>query len=161
MKTLYLIRHAEAAGVAPGIEDIDRPLTSNGKESVEMLAELCKDEIKIPDIFLSSPALRAVETASIFAKGIGYPEERIMTDKIIYEGPSIEPILKLIQRTNDQLNTLALFGHNPIFSHLGAALSSTFNESMPKASILGLEFKGQMWKNISLGKGSIALYKYI
>src|SRR5690606_9875428 len=67
MKTLLLVRHAKALPFATTGVDADRPLSEEGlQDAVRMAARLQQRGIR-PDRFLSSPALRALTTARIFA----------------------------------------------------------------------------------------------
>jgi phosphohistidine phosphatase len=66
---LVIVRHAEAA---PGSPDELRPLTPTGREHARSLGLQLRDEGVDPDAVVSSPLLRARETAA--ALGLGDPE---------------------------------------------------------------------------------------
>jgi phosphohistidine phosphatase SixA len=63
---VILVRHAEAA---PGQPDELRPLTSSGREAARMLGDLLAE--RAPDAVVSSPLLRARETADTLATAAG------------------------------------------------------------------------------------------
>ena len=72
---LYLVRHAKAA---PGDPDELRPLTPEGREEARRLAERLAAER--PDAVVTSPLLRARETAEVLARACGLeavPDERL------------------------------------------------------------------------------------
>ena len=62
---LYLVRHAIAAPAAAGMSDSDRALTAEGKRKMREAAAGLKRLDIIPDVVLSSPLRRAVETAAV------------------------------------------------------------------------------------------------
>src|SRR3989338_8240474 len=70
---LYLIRHAEAVPHgAPGYpQDAQRPLTHEGRAQALAAGEALKRLQVAPDVLLTSPYVRAVQTAEQVAKGLG------------------------------------------------------------------------------------------
>ena len=67
MKYLYLIRHAKASSDYLRIPDFDRPLKAIGVMQAHQMSTKLVDKGIKPDIILSSPASRALQTAHIFA----------------------------------------------------------------------------------------------
>ena len=67
---LFVVRHAEAA---PGEPDELRPLTPGGRAAARKLGETLANEH--PDAVLSSPLLRARETAEQIARAAGLEPE--------------------------------------------------------------------------------------
>ena len=85
MKTLYLVRHAKAISQELGVNDFKRSLSKQGRDdAVAMSKRLWKKGIA-PDLLLSSPADRALETAHIFAEQFDYPVQRILLKDEIYD----------------------------------------------------------------------------
>lgn len=66
---ILIVRHAEAA---PGEPDALRPLTVEGQEHARALGERLRADGFAPEAILTSPLLRAVQTAT--ALGLGAPE---------------------------------------------------------------------------------------
>lgn len=67
MKTLYLIRHAKSSWNIPSLSDIDRPLNERGYNDAHIMSNrLCKP--KNSTVIITSPAIRALSTALIFAR---------------------------------------------------------------------------------------------
>jgi phosphohistidine phosphatase len=71
---VYLVRHAEAA---PGEPDELRALTPNGRDQARRLGERLRQEGVAADAVLSSPLLRARETADALGLGPSQPDERL------------------------------------------------------------------------------------
>ncbi len=64
MKTIYLIRHAKSDWDNPLLQDIERPLNERGYADANVMGT----RLKTPGLIISSPAVRALSTALIFAR---------------------------------------------------------------------------------------------
>lgn len=85
MKKLYFVRHGESEFTAKGIiaGTSETPLSAKGRVQAKQAGEQAKS-LNI-DYILSSPQSRALETANIIAKEIGYPIEKIHVNKLFVE----------------------------------------------------------------------------
>ena len=85
---IYFIRHGESEanllGVFAGQRD-DSPLTEKGKQQARIAAEDIKLKTPKVDLIISSPLIRAFNTAQIIAKEIGYDLSQIRIDNRISE----------------------------------------------------------------------------
>ena len=68
MKTLYIVRHAKSSWDNLSIDDFDRPLNKKGLKDAPKMAKHFADTYQRPDLIISSPARRALETAENFAE---------------------------------------------------------------------------------------------
>lgn len=86
MKTIYVVRHGEtkanAAGIVSGGEH-DTPLTENGKAQAAKAGKDLKS--KRIELVVSSPQGRAIATATIIAKELGYDSSRIVINELFAE----------------------------------------------------------------------------
>jgi phosphohistidine phosphatase len=113
LNTLYLVRH----GIAEegfGRPDAERELTDEGRKKVHANGKHLKNLGVLPDVIVSSPYKRALQTASILAEELGYSGEILQDNRITpmgrYEGFS-ELFGEI--RTN---NTIMVVGHEPSMS---------------------------------------------
>ena len=85
MKKLYYVRHGQSEFNVSGHYSgtTDTPLTKEGKRQAKLAAQQAKN-LNI-DYIVSSPLIRALDTAKIIAKEIGYPIEKIHTNKLFIE----------------------------------------------------------------------------
>jgi phosphohistidine phosphatase len=140
---LYLLRHGIAvdpskSGIA---RDADRPLTPKGKRRLRQIVG-AMGALKISfDIILSSPYVRAKQTAEMVAKPLKRGKQLKLSDELT---PGGNPKL-LIQQLNDlrpRPNNILLVGHEPYLSRL-IALLTTGNTNMEidlkKGSLCKLE----------------------
>lgn len=147
MKKLYLVRHAKASGESPGLADIDRPLIRKGVERTERVIDfLKKKNIKI-DLMITSPAERASATARIMAQGLGYPVDEIKTELKIYDG-YYDRILDVIYATDDAVESLMIFGHNPTISHLANLFLHPGIKQLPTTGTVCISFDTDKWNAI-------------
>ncbi len=154
MKSLLLIRHAEAAN-PKGIDDFDRPLTPFGQEQVEILGQELNHKQLSPDIWLSSPALRAKTTAQALW-GVMQTQLPIRFEPAIYEA-SEQTLFQLINDLLDGYTFAALTGHNPGLSYLLYNLCSEVREVPPCTALL-IDFEVDHWSHISSGSGTLRWY---
>ncbi|HNX87332.1 MAG TPA: histidine phosphatase family protein [Bacteroidales bacterium] len=147
MKWLYLVRHGKASWEEAGLSDADRPLLPVGIERTQKVtAFLLQKGIK-PDLILSSPATRALDTALIIAKGLNYPEGQIRIERKIYTGFH-NHILDLISEKTDEIHSILITGHNPVISRLANHFLKPGIENMPTSSVVCLSFPVDRWKEI-------------
>lgn len=132
---LYLLRHATAADVAPS--DDERELTQEGREEARVAgAALAKLGVQ-PSHILSSPFVRARQTAEIAAKALKFPKDIELIDEL-KNSISTAVLLKALKSCVSDGQVL-LVGHMPSLSeHLAAFIGS---ESV---------------QSLSMGKGSVA-----
>jgi len=118
---LYLVRHAIAENRSPDHEDDSlRPLTEKGKEKLERIASgLGKLGVE-PDLIVSSPYVRASQTASILAKTLKYKEELIYSDSLVPMGEPDDMIGEINEKYS--VDELMLVGHEPSMSMLASVL---------------------------------------
>jgi phosphohistidine phosphatase len=120
-----LIRHAEAGDDAP--RDEARALTARGREDARRLGRaLARRGVEF-SLMVTSPLVRAVQTAEIVASEIGYRDRIAVTDLLIPEGTAARLVAFLgsagRQREREGTPSIALVAHEPILSALAAALT--------------------------------------
>lgn len=158
MKKLFIIRHSKASEDAPDNTDFNRCLAPYGVNKATRIAEYLVTNLKQVDLILSSPACRALETAQIFSRALGYPDSNIIAQEALYHFGGIDQALKIISTVDDSVETLMLFGHNPTFNALAWHLCDDFRDAMPTSSVVGLNFKIGSWKKIDKAKGTLITY---
>jgi phosphohistidine phosphatase len=124
---LVLIRHADAA---PGSPDELRALTPEGHEQARRLGEQLRADGIEPDAVLSSPLLRARETAGDL--GFGSPEP---LDELA-PGATAEDVRAAVA---DRGETVVVVGHQPDCGQIAAALSGGPEPAFPPAGVHVLE----------------------
>ena len=159
MKTLVIIRHGKSSWDHPDLKDYHRPLKQRGVDNAFSIAsELIKLGVE-PNLFLSSPAVRALDTAIIIATNMAYPLDKIATNGNIYEA-SVHELLDVISEVDDQHETVFLFGHNPGFTSLVNRLQEEQLYNLPTCGAVGIQLPIDDWGEIKSAKGK-QLFKLI
>ena len=157
MKTLYLVRHAKAVRQSD-IPDADRPLDEQGKRDAALIAERLKGGA-VPDGLVSSPAERALQTAGIFAGVFGYPADKIMKRKLLYDQTD-SAFRTVIREMDERYERIVLFGHNPSITAYARALAPDFHDEIPVCGVVGIEVDAKSWKDVVAGKGRVVRMEY-
>jgi phosphohistidine phosphatase len=150
-KTLHIVRHGKSSWDFEGISDIDRPLSPRGINNAYLMAKKLSERKVKPDLFITSPANRALYTAIIFARILKFPYDRIRISDSIYMGYT-DDLVELVRRQDSSLSTLLIFGHNPAFTALANQLMEHYLDNIPTAGIVSLTYDIGDWKD--LGKSS-------
>ncbi len=146
MKTLFLIRHAKSSWDDTSLADRDRPLNDRGKRDAPKMGErLAKRDVS-PDLILSSPAVRALETAEIIAKKLDYRRKDIVVDDRLY-AVAADDLLDVIHKLDDKLRRVMLFGHNPELTELAHRLSGKISH-LPTCAVAEFRFDAKSWSKI-------------
>ena len=123
-KTLIIMRHGKSDWSSQADRDFDRPLNPRGRKDAPAMAEWLRKQSLVPDVFLSSPARRALETATLVCDTLQCDSAGIITAADIYEANRSQ-LLDVIARHAGEHNSLMLFGHNPGLDSLVSYLAST------------------------------------
>jgi len=118
---IYLVRHGVAADQGPGFpNDDDRPLTSDGIERLrEEVLGLRALQMRV-DRVLTSPLVRAAQTAEILGAGIGYASPLVTVDAL-RPGGRYDALMAALGRLGDD-RAVALVGHMPSIGEIAARL---------------------------------------
>ena len=90
MKTLLVLRHAKSSWKEDSLPDRERPLNKRGQEDAPKMGALLRKQDLLPDLVLSSPALRARSTAELVIEESGYDGEvEFREDALFLRMPSL------------------------------------------------------------------------
>jgi phosphohistidine phosphatase len=119
--SLYLIRHgiAEERGPAYPIDD-ERPLTEEGIRRLEQSVKGLHALDVTLDRVLTSPLVRARQTAEIVAAGLACREPLLVVDAL-RPGARFEALMAALERLGRE-RAIALVGHEPSMGEFGARL---------------------------------------
>jgi len=150
---LYLIRHAEAAplGEHGTTDDEERPLTEKGRAQCGPLAMALRRLGVELSRLLTSPLLRARQTAEALRSSWGEIAPEIVECRHLAPGGKKRKILDRLREQH--ADAVGLVGHNPDLSVLAAWLVGDKNVSieLDKAGVACIEFEGSLGK----GKGTL------
>ncbi|MEO6902144.1 MAG: histidine phosphatase family protein [Bacteroidia bacterium] len=159
MKTIYFIRHAKSDWSNTGLTDFDRPLNLRGYTDAHKMSLSMKEQAIFPELIITSPAIRAISTAMIFAENLDFNFSKITINKKLYAS-TVNEYVDCVKKINNQINTAFLFGHNPSISDCVNSFTTAFTGELSTCAMVGLEFKVEDWENISSKNGSFSYYNY-
>jgi phosphohistidine phosphatase len=126
---LYFLRHGEADWPGWTKPDDERPLTDFGKKEVRQLGKFL-NRLKVkPDLIVTSPLPRALQTAEVTAEEL---KTKLRQDEALEPGFGISELSTVLKRHRSKI--LMLVGHEPDFSSVISALTGGFVK-MSKAGV--------------------------
>ena len=141
---LYFLRHGEADWPGWTKPDDERPLTDFGKKEVRQVAKFL-NRLKVkPDLIVTSPLPRALQTAEAAAEQL---KTKLRQDEALEPGFGISELSTVLKRHPSKV--LMLVGHEPDFSSVISALSGGFIK-MSKAGVALVDIDPDTEKGILL-----------
>ena len=124
---LYIVRHAEAAAGSP---DELRALSPEGHEQARALGQRLREEGVRPDAILTSPLLRARETAKDLGLGESEPHDRLAP------GATADAVRAAVDGRGE---TVIVVGHQPDCGRVAAALTAGPEPAFPAAGVVAVD----------------------
>jgi phosphohistidine phosphatase len=147
MKTLLLMRHAKSSWKDEKLEDHQRPLKKRGRKDAKAIAEVMRKNDLLPDLIISSTALRAVETAEVVAKNLSDGNQIVALDNLYMGEP--QDFINDLKILNNDYNTVMIVAHNPGLEAYLQIIDGEI-ESVPTGALGHLTLVLDDWKDISL-----------
>lgn len=161
MKTLYLVRHAKSDWGAEGLSDIDRPLNKRGYRDAHFMSILMKDKKSLPDLIITSPAIRAISTALIFCRNFNLSYSDIVINANLYD-TNVNQYKDIIAHIDNRYKSIMVVGHNPIISDFANNLTKSFMSTIATCGILEIRQSESdvNWKNFNEKTGEHFFYDF-
>ncbi|MBL8811527.1 MAG: histidine phosphatase family protein [Planctomycetaceae bacterium] len=154
MKTVLLMRHAEAAPESAGQTDYDRPLTEDGIRIATQTGKALKAAGVTIDRIVASAAVRTTETARLVASKAS-PECPVILLEGLYSAPAELFAQVPRQYGFEDEQTLLIVGHNPGIGQLICYFAKDLL-SVPPATLAGFQFDVAAWEEISRETATLA-----
>ncbi|MGJ7030777.1 SixA phosphatase family protein [Niabella hirudinis] len=151
MKTLIIIRHAKAEqGFG---KDIERKLTDRGERNAAKMAGRLKEKGYRIDKIFSSNSERTMQTTRIFADVLGIPGNHIRYFESLYLA-DVLGITETIEwlKENENIQTLAIIGHNPGVTNFVNDLTHAGIDSLPTCGVAVMEVGMDDWSHFEMAK---------
>jgi|SRR5436190_20508558 phosphohistidine phosphatase len=154
IKTLLILRHAKSRPKDPNLSDHDRPLDELGKDDALCMGKLISRDKKdlVPDLIISSNALRAKATAQLVAKGCEY-EGDIVLNRSLYEAKP-KDYINILETLSDRYSHVLLVGHNPTIEEAIEMLTGSSDDKivMPSCALAHLSIPIEKWSDLKNSK---------
>jgi len=148
LKTLFLVRHAKSSWKDTSLPDLLRPLNKRGRRDAPAMGRRLVGRGIEVELVLSSPAMRAQQTAEALAEELLYPWDEIVTEESLYEADGDE-ILAVIEVQDDWVDSLMVVGHNPGLTSLANYLGRVDIENVPTSGVVELRYDVLSWSMIA------------
>jgi phosphohistidine phosphatase len=149
VKSLTLFRHAKTERDSTTGRDFDRQLAERGERNAARMGEEIRKLGLEYDLILSSPAMRAAQTAEIAGLAPRFDER-------IYDAPAGK-LLGIVQETGAGIDRLLMVGHNPAFEQLATNLIGT-SLDMPTGALAEIELSIDDWREGGNGNGKLVRF---
>ena len=121
MKRLLILRHAKSSWANSSISDWQRPLNDRGRRDAPRAGQWLRAHSRVPDLIITSDAVRARTTAELVGTAAGYARDIIVEPSLYLARP--EDVIALLKEVKEPAATVLIVGHNPGLEDLIAMLS--------------------------------------
>lgn len=147
MKQLLVLRHAKSDWGTSAKDDWHRPLSSRGIDDAPRVGDRLRAKSLLPDLIITSDAVRARATAEAAAKTAGYAGDVVLEPALYLATP--DAIVTILNNVDDAAATVIIVGHNPGLEDLIAQLTGK-HYGMPTAALVLLELPIDRWRDLEL-----------
>jgi phosphohistidine phosphatase len=146
MKRLLILRHAKSSWANSSISDWQRPLNDRGMDDAPRVGEWLREQSLIPDVIITSDAVRARATAEAVANAAGYVNELIVEPSLYHAKP--EDVLAVLNSmANQGVVTALVVGHNPGLEDLVEQLTGEHHD-LPTAALVHVRIAIDRWSDL-------------
>lgn len=146
MKRLLILRHAKSSWSDASLDDWQRPLNERGRRDAPRVGDLLRDRSLIPDVIITSDAVRARTTAQAVAKAAGYSREIVVDPSLYHATP--EDVLAVLNGVRDEAaRTVLIVGHNPGLEDLVQQLTGQYH-GLATAALVELAVPIDRWSEL-------------
>jgi phosphohistidine phosphatase len=146
MKTLLVLRHAKSSWDDPARDDHERPLNKRGRRDAPRMGELVREYGLMPDVVISSDAVRARLTAEAMAEAAHYAGEILLDQNLYLASP--DDILLLLRGVRQNAETVMIVGHNPGLEELVEQLTGE-RQDLPTAALAQVVLPIDRWRDLT------------
>ena len=165
IRELLILRHGKSDWDAH-MDDLHRPLTDGGKRSAQRIGTWLMRQRLVPDYVISSPAVRALETARKACKAMGRSARDIIEEPGIYLA-SRRAMVAELEQCPEKTRRVMLVGHNPGLEDLlkylaGSTVSVPSDDHLLHTTTLARLGMPDSWRVLRAGCANlIEVFEYL
>ncbi len=160
MKRLILVRHAKTEPLTDADSDFNRQLKKRGHKDARMISDHLIGKNMVPDLIISSPARRTLQTARIMSGAFSIPESDIKEVPFIYDGFSLEELVNEVSSLASDKETVMVVGHNPDIALLAIQFAGDNFFRFPTSATAVIAFSVSEWSELKAGIGRTEMFVY-
>ena len=153
MKRLYLLRHAKADWSVDVTHDRHRPLEERGRKDAARVGRLLANLGQVPEVVLSSPAVRAETTARIAIESGAWGKEPSIVEDL-YDTPAWK-VFRAVGQQPDEIQSVLVAFHEPTCSETLGELVGQADVRMPTAALARVDLPIESWQDTGPGAGML------
>lgn len=149
-RQLLILRHAKSSWADEGLDDWQRPLNDRGERDAPRVGELLRERSLVPDLIITSDAVRAETTARTVARAAGYTGRLLLAPELYHASPgAIIDVIRNIEDTSAR--TIMIVGHNPGLEDLVAQLTGE-RIDLPTAALVYISLPVGAWRDVEAAR---------
>ncbi len=163
-RELLLLRHAKSNWTTDAATDYERPLAKRGIKSIKKISRWLLSQNILPDLIISSPALRAKQTTHQVLAQLTPHQAEIIWKSCLY-CTELATLIGVLESHSKCPQTVMLVGHNPelemLTEHLAdSAIAVPQNGKLMPTAALALFDMPELWKPLKPGIGKLNTIVY-
>ena len=144
MKRLLILRHAKSSWADSSQDDWQRPLNERGVRDAPRVGEWLRKRAIMPDLIVSSDAVRARSTAQAAAAALGYARD-IVTHPSLYHAKPAD-VFDVLHEVAGDAHTVLIVGHNPGLEELIHQITGE-HHGMVTTALVVLDVQVDRWSD--------------
>lgn len=146
MKRLLILRHAKSSWSDASLDDWQRPLNDRGRRDAPRVGELLRDRSLVPDVIITSDAVRARATAQAVAASAGYTRELVVEPSLYLATP--DDVIAVLNGVPDEdARSVMIVGHNPGLEGVIQQLTGEYH-GLTTAALVQLAVPIERWSEL-------------
>ena len=145
VRRLLILRHAKSSWADSSISDWQRPLNQRGLRDAPRAGAWLRERSLLPDVVITSDAVRARTTAEAVAKAAGYSEAIIVEPSLYHAKP--DDLLAALSGIPSEARTVLIVGHNPGLEELVQQLTGEYHD-LPTAALVHIAMAIDGWSEV-------------
>ncbi|HJU41317.1 MAG TPA: histidine phosphatase family protein [Vicinamibacterales bacterium] len=146
-RQLLVLRHAKSSWADDALDDWERPLNQRGERDAPRVGALLRQLSLLPDLIVTSDAVRAETTARAVAEAAGYEGRIVLSPELYHAGP--DAIVNVLRELKEPLRAVMIVGHNPGLEDLVGRLTGE-RIDLPTATLVHLQLPVDKWADVRL-----------
>ena len=156
MKKLVVVRHGKSSW-KHDLPDDKRPLKSRGKTDAKLVSKHFKSKNVLPDIVLSSPAVRAFTTCEIFCENLNLPIENVEVIENLYDFQG-DNVIEILKNLDNNYDIVMIFGHNHAFTSICNIFGDKFIDNLPTSGLVVINLDIDSWGDLKQGQTELIIF---
>lgn len=153
MKTLLVLRHGKSSWANASLADHERPLKPRGEKAARRIGRELRTRRIIPDLIVSSTALRARSTASLAAAAAGF-DGHVSHTMDLYLSSARHQLETISGMATDTMDCVMMVGHNPTLEDAVEILTGE-DVRLTTGNLARIELEIAVWAELPTAAGRL------